>query len=128
MKYKFTCNSCGESVTLDTKKPYDPKFGTPIKICPCCGFKYIKEELLNKDEVIKKLEEKKSKLEDKCYETQLDEHKKFNSLGWGCAMRGYKKLSSLNLTRSDKLEEKIKDIEKQLEILMNHEDGLVQQV
>lgn len=124
MKYKYTCNSCGESIIIDTKKALKE---SPIKCCVHCGFKYVKEELVNKDEVIKKLEEKKSKLEDKYYKVSEDENNKVSSLGWGCAMKGYKKLSSLNLTRSDKIDDQIDDINKQLKILRSHEDGMIKQ-
>jgi chaperonin cofactor prefoldin len=78
---------------------------------------------------IKRLEQKKQSLEnripileDRKYEQQLDEHRKFNNLGWGYGMRGYHRLKNLACnsdkteTKINDIKEKIKEIEKEIAI------------
>lgn len=66
---------------------------------------------------IEQLRDRKSKLESKLYEVQLREHEKIRSLGWGYGMRAYKKGATINITQSDKIQEKIKVIDEEIKSL-----------
>jgi hypothetical protein len=68
---------------------------------------------------LEKLKEKKRNLESKWFEACEEEHRKMNNLGWGCNMRGYKRSMSLNLSKSDKIKERIKVVEQQIQELNN---------
>jgi hypothetical protein len=69
------------------------------------------------DKKIEQLTNKKSKLETRCYEAQLKENEKLRNIGWGTGMRGYKKLSSVSFSKSEKIENQIKEVEEELKIL-----------
>jgi len=73
----------------------------------------MEEHIMIQKESTKKIEHlinKKNRLESRLYEIRLEDHRKMDNIGWGCGMRGYKKLASINLSKSDKIEQQIKQV------------------